>query len=257
MQPQRRPENHKTKRFSRFALSLAAAVFITACTTVPRQPPAVFPHPAAPPAADSGWWYARFRMHWPEDADPAWHLDLLTAHRVIKPVLESHSQDIHLWRFHRRAARDAAGHQFSFIFFASAETARKIYSEISQDGSLKLARSSGCILEVVYDDPTTVSRPAISDTSDPNWSAPLRKAWPSYLMGASQMWLDLISGMADGEQESEIPATFGDLDHRYAGINAAITTLWQNEGRHAFLHHLNALFGYEPIVIVEKRHMRF
>jgi len=102
-----------------------------------------------------------------------------------------------------------------------------------------------------------VSRPAISDTSDPNWSAPLRKAWPYYLMGASQMWLDLISGMADGEQETETPLTFDDLDHQYARINAAITTLWQNEGRHAFLHHLNALFGYEPIVIVEKRHMRF
>ena len=175
MQPQRRPENHKTKRFSRFALSLAAAVFITACTTVPRPPSAVFPYSAAPAAADSGWWYARFRMHWPEDADPAWHLDLLTAHRVIKPVLESHSQDIHLWRFHRRAARDASGHQFSFVFFASSETARKIYTEISQSGSLKLARSSGRILEVAYDDPTTVSRPAISDTSDPNWSAPLRR----------------------------------------------------------------------------------
>jgi len=257
MPPQRRPENHKTKRLSRFALSLAAAVFITACTTVPRPPSAVFPYSAAPAAADSGWWYARFRMHWPENADPAWHLDLLTAHRVIKPVLESHSQDIHLWRFHRRAARDASGHQFSFVFFASSETARKIYTEISQSGSLKLARSSGRILEVAYDDPTTVSRPAISDTSDPNWSAPLRKAWPYYLMGASQMWLDLISGMADGEQETETPLTFDDLDHQYARINAAITTLWQNEGRHAFLHHLNALFGYEPIVIVEKRHMRF
>lgn len=204
MQPQRRPENHKAKRFSRFALSLAAAVIFTACTTAPRPPPAVFPHPAAPPAA-----------------------------------------------------RDAAGHQFSFIFFASAETARKIYAEISRDDSLKLSRSSGRILEVVYDDPTTVSRPAISDTSDPNWSAPLRQAWPYYLMGASQMWLDLISEMADGAQETETASTFGDLDHRYAGINAAITTLWQNEGRHAFLHHLNALFGYEPIVIVEKRHMRF
>lgn len=36
-----------------------------------------------------------------------------------------------------------------------------------------------------------------------------------------------------------------------------LTALWQNEGRHAFLHHLNALFGYEPILIIEKRPMRF
>jgi hypothetical protein len=76
-------------------------------------------------------------------------------------------------------------------------------------------------------------------------------------MGASQMWLDLISAMADDEQKTETPLGFAELDQRYAGINAAITRLWQNEGRHAFLHHLNALFGYEPIIIIERRHMRF
>jgi hypothetical protein len=244
------------KRFSRCVLSLAAAVVVAACTSVPRLLPAVLPHPAAP-AADSGWWYARFRLPWPEGADPAWHLDLLIAHRILKPVIEEHAPAVHLWRFHRRASRDAAGHQFSFIFFASADTARKIFAAISQNDSLKLARSSGGLLALVFDDPATVFRPAIGDTSDPNWSAPLRNAWPYYLMGASQMWLDLISGMADGEPETETPPAFGDLDRRYAGINAAITTVWQNEGQHAFLHHLNALFGYEPIVIVEKRHMRF
>jgi hypothetical protein len=256
MPPQTRSETCQPEGFSRFALCLAAALIIAACASAPLPPTEIFPSPAAP-AADSGWWHARFRMDWPEGAEPAWHLDLLAAHRIIKPVLEAHAQEILLWRFHRRAARDAAGHQFSFIFFASAETARKIYSEISQDGSLTPALSSARILEVVCDDPAAVSRPAISDTSDPSWSAPLRKAWPHYLMGASRMWLDLISEMADSGPKTQPPFTFGDLEHRYAVINAAITSLWQNEGRHAFLHHLNALFGYEPIVIVEKRHMRF
>jgi hypothetical protein len=132
-----------------------------------------------------------------------------------------------------------------------------MYSEISDNPILQQARSSGRIMAVACDDPPNLSRRAIADTSDPAWSAPLRQAWPYYVMGASQTWLDLISALAGAEPKPEAPSTFAELDQRYAGINASITTLWQNEGRHAFLHHLNALFGYEPIVIIERRHMLF
>jgi hypothetical protein len=196
-------------------------------------------------------------MEWPENADPAWHRDLLIAHLVVKPVLDRHAQEIALWRFHRRAARDDAGHQFSFIFFASAGTARGVFSGISSNPLLEQAYASGRAITVVCDDPSAVSRPAIADTSDPAWSAPLRRAWPYYLMGASQMWLDLVCRMARGEHTTGAPPSFDELDERYAGTSADITALWQNEGRHAFLHHLNALFGYEPIVVIEKRYMRF
>jgi hypothetical protein len=63
------------------------------------------------------WWYARYRLEWPQGAEPDWPVDLLLADRVIKPVLQSHRNEISYWRFHRRAIRDEAGHQFSFIFY--------------------------------------------------------------------------------------------------------------------------------------------
>jgi hypothetical protein len=71
------------------------------------------------------------------------------------------------------------------------------------------------------------------------------------------MWLELVSQLARDEEPTGAALSFDQLDGRYASAGAAITTLWQNEGRHAFLHHLNALFGYEPILIIERRHMRF
>jgi len=245
------------KSYGRYGIAFVAALWLAGCVAVPKPPAEVFPRPMPAPAGDSGWWFVRFRMNWPERSEPAWHLDLLVACAVVKPVLDSHSENIFLWRFHRRAARDAAGHQFSFIFFATPETARKVYAGLSQSPTLAIARSSGRMLDVSYDDTAAVTRPAIGDTSDPNWSAALRRAWPFYLMGASRMWLDLIAGMADEVQAEQIPLSFDDLDQRYAAINTAVTALWQNEGRHAFLHHLNALFGYEPILIIEKRPMRF
>ena len=251
------PTPHISNGFRRCIFIGVVAAILAGCATRP-APVAVLPYQPAPaPSADSAWWYARFCVDWPEGADPAWHTDALIAHQVVRPVLDRHRQDISLWRFHRRAARDAAGHQFSFIFFTSPETARRVYLEISDNPTLQQARSSGRITAVVYDDTANMSRTSIEDTSDPAWSAPLRLAWPYYVMGASQTWLDLISAMADGEQKPEASSTYAELEQRYADINASITTLWQNEGRHAFLHHLNALFGYEPIVIIEKRYMRF
>lgn len=242
---------------TRCGMALIAALCIAGCASVTQLPAEALPRPMPAPAGESGWWFVRFRMNWPERSEPAWHLDLLVAGEVVKPVLDRHSEDIYLWRFHRRAARDAVGHQFSFIFFAAPETARRVYAGLSQSQTLGMARSSGRIFDVSYDDTAAITRPEIGDTSDPNWSAALRRAWPFYLMGASRMWLDLIAAMAVEAPAEQTPPSFDDLDRRYAGINAAITALWQNEGRHAFLHHLNALFGYEPILIIEKRQMRF
>ena len=247
-----------TKRpFLRTIFSVVVALALAGCASLPIPPAGAAHRPVPAPSADTSWWYARFRMDWPEGADPAWHRDMLIAHRVVKPVLDQNAQDITLWRFHRRAARDEAGHQFSFIFFASAGTARRVFSEISANPVLKQANASGRAIAVVPDDPSVVSRPAIADTSDPAWSAPLRQAWPYYLMGASQMWLDLVCRMAPGDHPAGILPAFDELDEKYAGTSVEITALWQNEGRHAFLHHLNALFGYEPVVIIEKRYMRF
>lgn len=241
----------------RSIVALWIALVFAGCAALPAPPAQSVPRPAPAPSAENAWWYARFRMDWPEGVDPAWHIDLLIAHRVVKPALDRHAQEIPLWRFHRRAARDDAGHQFSFIFFASAATARKIFSEISSSAVLEQAKASGRVIAVVCDDPSAASRPAVADTSDPSWPAPLQQAWPYYIMGASQMWLNLICGMAPGDPATGTPPGFDRLEERYAGTGSDITALWQNEGRHAFLHHLNALFGYEPIVIIEKRHMRF
>ena len=249
--------NSTRKGPNRYALIGVLAAILAGCATGPAPPVVSAYRPAPAPAADSAWWSARFRMDWPEIADPAWHMDLLIAHRVVKPVLERYQQDIPLWRFHRRAARDEAGHQFSFIFFARPETADRVFSEMSDNLTLQQAKSSGRVTAVVCDDTATMSRRSIEATSDPTWSAPLRQAWPYFVMGASQTWLDLIATMAGIEQKPEATSNFAELDHRYAGINASITALWQSEGRHAFLHHLNALFGYEPIVIIERRSMRF
>jgi hypothetical protein len=43
----------------------------------------------------------------------------------------------------------------------------------------------------------------------------------------------------------------------YRQIDEKIVTTWEEEGGHAFLHHLNALFGYGDVAIYERRMIRF
>jgi hypothetical protein len=204
------------------------------------------PEAGAVQSTDSAWWYASFNVNWPsQEEEPALDTDLLIAHQIISPVLDRYKKDILLWRFHRRAARDEAGHRFSFIFYTPAATARKIYAAIDSSPVMDMMRAEGVILSVKFDDINANQRHAIESTSDGSWSARLQKAWPYFIMGVSQTWLDLIALYAgDGRSQPVSPA---EMRAFYREIGVEVESTWKNEGGHAFLHHLNALFGYGPV----------
>ncbi|MFZ0932043.1 MAG: hypothetical protein WAN11_25815 [Syntrophobacteraceae bacterium] len=210
---------------------------------------------AVPGRSDKGWWYASFKINWPQDEDLALDTDLLIAHRIISPILDRYRKDILLWRFHRRAVRDEAGHRFSFIFYTSAATARKIYAAIDSSSVLEQMRAEGVIVKVLFDDTNSNQKPCIESTSDPHWSVPLQKAWPYFIMGVSQTWLDLISQYADDGRTK--PVSPAEMQAFYREISQEVESTWKNEGGHAFLHHLNALFGYGPVKLRGKIEMNF
>ena len=245
------------RRASISLLSLAAAIVILAmggCASIGGgRPGGAGTGPAA--SSEEGWWYASFRINWPEDEDPSMDTDLLIAHRIISPVLNQYKKEINLWRFHRRAARDDAGHRFSFIFYSTAANARKIYAAIQSSAVLDQLQAEGVILRVSLDDTNTITRPGIEGTSDRHWSLPLQKAWPYFIMGVSQTWLDLISQYAeDGRTKPISPA---EMRAFYREISQEVEAAWNKEGGHAFLHHLDALFGYGPVSLPGKIEMRF
>jgi len=198
------------------------------------------------PGTQAYWWYARYQIAWSEGAEPDWRVDLLLADAVIKPVLHDHRQQIRYWRFHRRANRDGAGHQFSFIFYADKKTAGRVYAALTSDKLTGRLVEKNILQKVVTDNLENNHLSSVQDTSDKNWSETLQNAWPAYIMGVSDMWLQLIGQNVD----TYAPDTDVDvLLQRYGNANDKITAIWQQEGQHAFLHHLNALFGYVPITI--------
>ena len=212
---------------------------------------------------EKGWWRAAIRIKQVNGAeevvnDTWWQVDLFLAHSVMAPILEKYHDDITLWRFHRRSVPDANGHQFSFIFYSSQQIAKHVFGEIANSPLLAEAKINGFVTAETYDDTTKLAHPAISDTSDPNWSTITQKAWPYYIMGVSQMWLSMIDDIImDNPPPAEALQSINGLIDYYEEVNEVVTTLWHDEAQHAFLHHLNAIFGYEPMLYYEPRLMRF
>ena len=212
--------------------------------------------PTQPPDG-IGWWQAHFRIKFDEGTEPLWHVDLLLAHGVIAPVLKEFEDDIDLWRFHRRAVHDQGGHQFSLLIFSSPETADNVFNAIKASPLLQKMKYAGIVENEIYDDTSEIRKPDIEDTSDANWSLTTQKTWPYYIMGVSRMWLAMIEEMV---RQNPMPDNFtstDQLEDYYRGISESINKIWHEEGNHAFLHHLRALFGYEPVVIYEQRVLRF
>ena len=218
----------------------------------PSLKPAVRPVETFSTGETRSWWYVRFKIDWPEGREPSWHVDPMLARELIRPVLFQHKEQIDLWRFHRRAVRDKAGHQFSFIFYASQDTAARINATIQSSKRLEGLLAAGVLVTVRYDDPTGLPRPGMADTSDRNWSQPLQRTWPYFIMGVSRSWLELVSALAEQTPDVSSPDTVSNLQTFYAEVNQKINQTWKNEGNHAYFHHLNAVYGYQPLYVWEK-----
>lgn len=216
---------------------LFGLILLAGCAAAPPQSKLV---PQVSSNAGMGWWYAAFEFDWPEGEPPAWHRDVMVAHRIVAPVLQDYRVKIQWWRIHRRAGRDGAGHRFSFIFYTDPETARSIYTAIDSDPDLEAWRQRGSILRVQFDDPSRITRPHVEDTSDPAWPELIQKTWPAYIMGVSQMWLDLVIRLA----AEHAPDTLEEAPYR--NVQEELDRLWAANANHAFLHHLNAIYAYQP-----------
>lgn len=214
-------------------------------------------HEGLSTSSDEGWWQIAFGIARPDPDETQWHLDLLLAHQVIVPVLVAHESHLIAWRFHRRAVNDDTGHRFSFIFYAHRAIAEQVYAGVQKDPMLALLKQAGKVRTDSYADTATIGRPLISDTSDPSWSPEIQAAWPIYINGVSQMWLTLIDiharRLAEGSQERSL----AQLEALYQRVNEQVSANWREEGGHALLHHLNAIFGYAPVLTRNVQEQRF
>jgi hypothetical protein len=171
-------------------------------------------------------------------------LDLLLFDSVIRDCLSSHERELAQWRVHRRAANDDAGHEFAFLCYASEATHATMADLIASHAAVALLRETGTLRELrVKNDGT-----AVEATSDANWPPPLQQAWPHYISGVSRMALDLIDRVRSAPRPALDRVSFKDCEAYYTETESALDAIWTEWGSHAFFHHINAVFGYKPVV---------
>lgn len=198
------------------------------------------------------WHQACFRFRWEGD-EPEFSLDTLVAHRILQPALREFGSNVALWRFHRRAVRDQSGHLFSLIYYSKPQVVEQLHSILEQSELLEKLSSE----EVVTSWSTECRQPGewgdLAAYSDPSWDSRVQTSWPYFIMGVSLSWLALIDEVA--AEHSPNHEDLQSLLATYKAVDEEVTQLWQRQGQHAYLHHLNALFGYQPLWI--KTPLRF
>jgi len=243
----------------RHAAILLLVVLLSACTrTVTIEVPSrTLPPESVATASDkTGWWKIDFGLKWESEEETDWHLDALLADQVCSPALAEYRSRVYLWRFHRRAARDSAGHRFRLNIYTDPDTAEALYAQIRETAVLLWLESEGQVETLVMTEVDRPQRPPIAQTSDAGWPPEIQASWPYFIMGVSQMWLKLIEEVGAEDPQPEYSDMAAVIDY-YRTVNDRVNTLWREEGQHAYLHHLNALFGYQPLVIRETNLKRF
>lgn len=247
------------KRSSPAGLTLLLALLtLSACTRVVtvRTPADSVPTASMAVAEDrAAWWSIEFRMRWVPEEEPDWYLDALLADQVCAPALVALAPQIGLWRFHRRAADDRAGHQFSLLVYTDPVTADVLFAQLRAASLLQWLEADGRIESLGISEMQHPDLPPIARTSDAAWPREIQASWPWFIMGVSQTWLSLIKQVS-AEQPLEDPSPASLLDY-YRTVNEQVTALWRDYGQHVYLHHLNAVFGYEPLIIRETNLKRF
>lgn len=245
--------------FIRLAAAIGLPPLVAACAPgVSLQQQSPEPAPAYVTFEESGksWRRLFFHLAWDQAEEPDWHLDALLADQVLAPIIAHSEARISLWRFHRRAARDDHGHRFSFLFYADPETAEVINNGVNRSPLTTRLLEAGVILEVRLANLDEPLAEDVGGTSDPAWPVAIMRAWPWFIMGVSQSWLRLIDEVKAQRPPPDELSVDEALDY-YRGVHDEVSTLWREQGQHAYLHHLNALFGYQLLIIRETNLKRF
>jgi hypothetical protein len=194
-----------------------------------------------------GWYTACFRFKWPPESEPQWYLDLIVGHAVIAPIIYRHPQRLSPWYFHRRAKRDERGHEFAFSFLTTAEHAQKISIELQGNSLLEDLHEEGLVLEDTCANLESIPSSTKPPYSWPDWPSSVQNSWPYFVMGACQTWLKLADILLPAIKQTTSTTDLNTILQHYQQLLTQINALWQRHGAHAFLHHLNAVYGYVPV----------
>ncbi len=196
------------------------------------------------------WWHFWFRINWPEN-QLRWWIDIFIFDTIVRQILIENREEIYLWRVHRRATRDQEGHQFTFLCYSQDKTAQLINKKIISSSALIKLKNAKLLEKYFWkeEEQDKNNKTNIEDTSDESWPIEIQRSWPFFIMGVSEMLLKLIEKIKENTPLPDLSIPINSIESYYMKLNDKLSNIWLNNGQHAFFHHINALFGYVPLLV--------
>ena len=189
------------------------------------------------------WYFYRFRLKYNFGKAPKWWLDLFIIDRIFRIIIKDKgiNYQVKLWRFHRRSGEDNTGHQTTLACYTTGRDSVTIDNIIRSTPSFKLLSDGNLLREYFIEE----GGEYIDGSGDGHWPIEIRQSWPYFIQGASESILEMLRLIIDGIWHMEDFDNILDIEEFYQKVNERLVHIWYSQGGHAYLHHLNALFGYE------------
>jgi hypothetical protein len=168
---------------------------------------------------------------------------------VRKAIADTNS----IWIIHRRFRADHAGHEFKFSAYTTLAERDVIENAIRAHPAFQnfIDRISQ------FNDASKrfYSRSAdmeLHSRGEGHWPQELAGPWLDFMRTSSKMLLDLTGNIIAVRMQSKRPPQWDDVDmleSYYTEIDREVASIWHRLGWPAYLHHLNMVFGYEPVAI--------
>jgi hypothetical protein len=207
---------------------------------------------SASAVAGSQIWYDYFfRIEEFNPNPPNWRtwIDLFLLDAVIGESLRTQPDDLS-WLIHRRWVPDEAGHEFKFSCYCSFDAANRLDQSIRNLQAFQLYEKQLATYSrrARYE---CVPGSALFPRGEAWWPTEIPAPWTGFICGASRCLLELIIEVKRGPRLPCAPPVMHDvksIEQFYGQIEYMVDSVWQGYGQHAFLHHLNAVFGYLPLI---------
>lgn len=197
----------------------------------------------------NNWYEFNFSIGWPDNQEPKTWVDIFIIDRIVRDVISKKKSEIDLWRIHRRWVRDERGHELRLDCFSGEETGSLMEELIRENGCFKILKDNNLLAkDLAKGTGGSNIHDIADDISTRNWPMELKKSWPYYIQGCSKLFLYLIEFLTGSIQADFDDKDISKIESYYTKLNNRISEIWQRDGSHAFFHHINAIFGYVPVL---------
>ena len=198
------------------------------------------------------WHLINLKLKCEDISKPDFFVALIILDLLFAPAVKKFRKDFECWRFHWSSTNED-GHRLKLFFKTSSQKAEDITQLINSLDFCAFAKKEYLETQEIKQELFPPDKPDISSKietiSEENWPEEIKKSWPYYIMGASDMVITLIEEVKKKQADELDKNDKTKLEEYYKKVEVNMALAWKRYGNHAFFHHLALVLGNKEIAI--------